>query len=121
MTGFSRSAVSNGRRLHQDRSIDGRKGAARRFRDLTVSLGADVGGFDSLSEADRGLVRTAAMLALRLEALQADMARGAIVDPDALIRLSSEARRALEMIRGRAPEPKSTTLADYLASRGTAS
>jgi len=114
---FARSAVSNGTRLHQDGSIDGRTAAARRFRDLTLSLAKEAGGMESLSEGQRALVRSAASLMLRLEQQQAAMAKGEVVDPDLLIRLNSEARRALGMLERRAPEPKTPTLADYLAQR----
>ena len=59
---FTRSAVSNGTRLHQDRTIDPRGGDARRLRDLVYALGEEVGGFDALGEGDRWAVRSAAAL-----------------------------------------------------------
>src|SRR4051812_34905270 len=117
---FSRSAVSNSRRLHADRAIDGRSGAARRFRDLTLSLADDLGGFASLREGERAMVRSAAALMLRLEQQQAALAAGQEVDPDLLIRLNSEARRALEALRRReergAERDAVTDLRAYAAS-----
>ena len=101
MSKFTRSAVSNGTRLHQDQKIDPRRGEARRLKDLDYALGDEVGGFDALGEGDRWAVRSAAALLLRLEQLQAAMARGQEVDADLLIRLNSEARRALDAVRKR--------------------
>src|SRR3954454_14908104 len=98
---FSRSAISNSRRLHADRNIDGRSAAGRRFRDLTLSLADSLGGFASLREGERAMVRSAAALMLRLEQQQAALAAGQEADPDLLIRLNSEARRALEALRRR--------------------
>ena len=111
---FSRSAISNSRRLHADRKIDGRSAAARRFRDLTVSLSDDLGGFENLREGERAMVRSAAGLMLRLEQQQAALAAGQDVDPDLLIRLNSEARRALGMIRRRERPQPTSTLQTYL-------
>src|SRR5688572_5957470 len=78
---FSRSVVSNSRRLHGDRRIDGRSRAASRFRDLTISLAETLGGFHGLREGERAMVRSAAALMLRLEQQQAALAAGHEVDP----------------------------------------
>jgi hypothetical protein len=91
---FSRSAISNSRRLHADRNIDGRSSSARRFRDLTLSLADTLGGFHSLREGERAMVRSAAGLMLRLEQQQAAMAAGHDVNPDLLIRLNSEGQES---------------------------
>jgi hypothetical protein len=96
----NRSVVSNGR-LHLNRVADGRTAHARRLKDLIFALGEEVGGFDTLGEGDRWAVRSAAALILRLEQQQAALARGDEVDPDLLIRLNSEARRALDAVRKR--------------------
>ncbi len=73
-----------------------------------------------MNETGRALVRSAASLTMRAEQMQAALARGDDVDADELVRVSSEARRALESVRQREPQSKSHSLADYIASRGTA-
>src|SRR5829696_8102461 len=92
----SRSAVSNLSKLLD--GVDGRSAMARRFRDLVESYAADLGGLDTLSESDRGLVRLAAGLALQAEGMQSAIARGEAVDADHMIRLTYESRRALSRI-----------------------
>jgi hypothetical protein len=121
MPSRGRSALTNGTRLH-DGGVDHRSPAARRFKDLTQSFAAPLGGFDSLDETRRALVRSAASLTMHAERLQAALARGDNVDADELVRVSSEARRALESVRQREPQPKSQSLADYISAcaKGTA-
>ncbi len=96
--------------------VDGRSAGARRFRDLTKAFAAELGGLAVLSEPERALVRQAAGLTLQTERLQVAIAKGEKIDPDELIRLSSEARRALNGIRKR-EQPKSPSLSDYLANK----
>jgi len=100
--------------------VDGRSGPARRFRDLVESYAADLGGFQSLSESDRGLVRLAAGLALQAEAMQSAVARGEDVNADEIIRLTSESRRALASIKRRSQPPKGPGLDHYLTGRSAA-
>ena len=70
----SRSAVTSGRRL----LIGGDPNSAwsRRYRDLVVRHAADMGGRDTLSEAQLSLVRRAAALECELEAQEARMSQG---------------------------------------------
>ena len=84
-----------------------------------LSFGAELGGLESLSEAERSLVRQAATITIRAEQLQSAIVRGELVDPDELIRLSNTARRILARIAPReAPEANADR---YLASnRGEA-
>jgi hypothetical protein len=63
------------------------------------------------------LVRQPAGLTLQTERLQVAIAKGEKIDPDELIRLSSEARRALNGIRKR-EQPKAASLSEYLAKKG---
>ena len=112
----TRSAITNGKRLHD--GVDGRSKCARRFRDLVGSSSTAFGGMARLSEAERSLVRQAAALTVRAESLQARVVRGDDVNHDELIRLASEARRALQGIRAR--EAPKASLSDYLAQRGQA-
>jgi hypothetical protein len=70
----------------------------------------------ALSEGDKALIRQAASLTLQCETMQGAIARGEAIDTDALIRLSSEVRRALKGIRNREPV-KTKTLADHFAAK----
>src|SRR5271156_2019745 len=69
-----RSRVTNGKDLLAN--VDGRTAAARRYRDLTISLADDLGGAGTLSEAQRALVRQAAAMIVQSETLQSAVLRG---------------------------------------------
>lgn len=97
-----RSAVTNGRRIAN--GLDGRTVAARRFRDLIVSLAADLGGLDALNEGERALIRNAAAMVVRSEDLQAATLRGEAVDPSDLIRLTDAVASVLDRLRKPDPE-----------------
>src|ERR1035437_6296617 len=110
----NRSAVTNGSNLLV--GIDGRSPAARRFRDLVTAYTAEIGG--DLTEVERGLVKQAAALTLTAEGMQADIINGKPVDPDALIRVTSTAKRILGAISAKAAKnkPAAPNLASYLAA-----
>jgi hypothetical protein len=114
----TRSAISNGTRLHQN--VDQRSSSARRYRDLVAAFEDEIGG--DLSEAERGLVRQAATLTLRAEQLAADVVNGTPVDDDQLIRLAGTAKRLLAGITARADrkQPGGPTLQEYLAAKHAA-
>jgi len=98
---------------------DGRTLAARRFRGLCEAFETELGG-GQLTETERGMVRQAAGLQLRLEQLQGEIVEGRDVSVDEIIRLSSEHRRLLSSLRGKATKNKptgATALQDYLARR----
>jgi hypothetical protein len=95
-----RDAMSNGRLLARD--IDLRSSAGRRFKFLTASYADEFGGLDQLSAVDRELVRQAATLSLTSERLASDVAKGAAIDGDMLVRISSELRRVIGMLRAAA-------------------
>jgi hypothetical protein len=110
----NRSAVTNGSKLLV--GIDMRSPTARRFRDLVQAFKAEVGG--DLSQTEMAMIKTAASLALSNELRQADLVNGKTVDPDELIRLSSEARRILAVLVEKAGKrkPAVQTLQDYLGA-----
>jgi hypothetical protein len=72
--GKGRSRVTNGSKLLP--LADGRSVTARRFRDLYEDIAMDLGGLDCLSEAQKQLIRRAAMLSAESERLEALSARG---------------------------------------------
>lgn len=93
----NRSRITNGTQLLA--GVDGRAPAARRFRDLLNGFAADLGGFDSLSLFDKTSLRNCAGMALRLEQMQAAIARGdSGVSTDELIRLAGSLNRILENV-----------------------
>jgi hypothetical protein len=65
---------------------------------------AELGG--QLSEVDQNLLRQAANLVLAAERFQLDVVNGATIHPNALVRVSSEARRILGMLRAKAQKNK---------------
>jgi hypothetical protein len=91
----SKSKVTNGKWVLA--GVDMRTPAGRRFRDLCNGFEKEAGG--NLTETERSLVRQAAAVTLRAEAMQSALVRGARgVRFDDVIRLSSEARRLLAPI-----------------------
>jgi hypothetical protein len=88
-----RSRVTNGKDLLAN--VDGRTAAARRYRDLTISLADDLGGAASLTEAQRAPVRQAAAMIVQSERLQGEVLRGEVVDCEQLTRLANAATRIL--------------------------
>jgi hypothetical protein len=96
---------------------DGRSTGARRLKALVAAY-AD--GLGELNQVDKALVRTAALLSLKLEMMEHDMASGLAVSSDDLIRLASTSRRALAAVSAKAVERAPagpTTLQEYLARR----
>jgi hypothetical protein len=88
-----RSRVTNGKDLLPD--VDGRTAAARRYRDLAISIADDLGGAASLTEAQTALVRQASAMIVQSEALQGQILRGELVDCEQLTRLANAATRIL--------------------------
>src|SRR5262245_61851033 len=68
-----RSAITNGSSVLLD--VDHRSGWMRRLRDLISLHMSDLGGDDNASEAERSLVRRAAMLELQLELMDQRIAQ----------------------------------------------
>jgi len=77
---------------------DGRSALARRFRRLCQDFAADLGGEDSLTAAERALIRQAASMVMQAEEAQADLLSGRTVDADAMVRLSNASARLLSAL-----------------------
>jgi hypothetical protein len=75
------------------------RAAIRRFNDLITRITHDHLGGRELLTVEREMVRQAAAIMLRTEQLQAGIVKGEAINPDELIRLSSEARRVLRSIK----------------------
>jgi hypothetical protein len=89
----NKSKITNGAQLL--RGIDMRSATGRRYRDLVRSY-AD--GLGVLDERRMALVRTAAGIGVKLEAMQAEIVRGERIDVRLLIRLANSQARALRAL-----------------------
>ena len=101
----TRSAVTNGTRLHLAGVVDGRSAEARRFKDLIHAYAEGLGGESALNPAQTALVRQAAALTLEGERLQAAIISGRPVDTDDVTRLSNAALRILGELGIKRPPP----------------
>src|SRR2546421_11913852 len=68
---MARSAITNGASLP---GVDGRSSWARRLRDLIALHVADLGGDDNISEAERAIIRRAAVMITELEIMERNFA-----------------------------------------------
>ena len=92
----SRSAVTNGRRLHVVAPPDGKW--SRRFRDVLGQIIADLGGADLLSEGQRQLARRAATISIACERMEGEAAAGAAIDLETYGKLTDRLGRALQRL-----------------------
>ena len=111
-----RAKVSNGSKLLT--GVDGRSAAARRFRDLIAEMTAEAGGDATLSASERGEIRHAAALIMRLDQICASVVNESFNDNDSFIRLSGEVRRLQARMRRRnaAMPPPRIPLREQLAA-----
>jgi hypothetical protein len=91
-----RSAISND--LLALRGIDGRGAVARRYRDVVIALADDVGGVDRLSEPQKIMIRTAAMMTVKIEDVQSRIVAGQDIDVEQLTRMGNVLARTLQLI-----------------------
>lgn len=73
--------------------VDGRSAMARRFREITCGIEADLGG--DLTEAQRAILARAATLAVWAEAREEELARGEEFDAQMYATVSNTLRRLL--------------------------
>lgn len=88
---------------------DGRSAPSRRFRRLCRDFAGDLGGEQSLTAAERALIRQAAAMTMQAEQAQAALLNGETVATDDLVRLSNASARLLSALgvqrRKRNPAP----------------
>jgi|SRR5665811_1458852 len=114
----ARSQLTNGSQMLP--GIDGRSSTARRYRDLVKAYADELGGEASLSETERAMVRQAAAMVVRSEAMQACIVRGETVDDEEMTRLSNAVTRTLNALHRKSrPKPRQN-LADYLRDKAGA-
>ena len=112
----ARSAMTNGAILP---GIDGRSTWVRRLKDLIALHVADLGGDQNVSEAERAIIRRAAVLITELERMERDFAlsEGApgIAELEVYQRAANSMRRLLESVGlQRRSRDMTPTLAEYL-------
>jgi hypothetical protein len=73
--------------------------SGRRFHELSEELAEPLGDLSTLTAVETSVVHSAAALMLRLEQMQEALIAGENIPPDRMVRLSSEARRALTVLR----------------------
>ena len=102
----TRSALTNGSLL--PRGLDGRSAPARRYRDLILQFSHSIACERSapLNPAELALVKQAAAITVRAEALQADIVRGEPVSDEDVVRLSNSAIRILTAVMNRSIGPQ---------------
>ena len=75
------SRVGTGRSLWYDSgNVDHRGQSARRYKEIIVAVGSDLGGLDSLSEIQRQLVRRHASLSLMAEKMEMSLVKDQDID-----------------------------------------
>ena len=118
----ARSRVTNGATLfNTNEPIDGRSQASRRFRDILGQLVADLGGSDRLSESQRLLCRSVALMCWECERLEARSIAGEQIDLDVFGQLSDRIGRAVQRL-GIRRVPRNITpspLAEHFARPAT--
>jgi hypothetical protein len=112
----SKSAVTNGQRLHVESPGD--SAWARRFRDVLSEIISDLSGPAGLSEGQRQLARRAATLCIMCEKLEGEAAAGKEIDVDTFGQMTDRLGRAFNRLglRRQAREV-APDLQSYLADR----
>jgi hypothetical protein len=112
----TRSAVTNGRRLHVVPPGDTK--LARRFKDILIEIISDLGGPDILSEAQRQLARRAATISIQCEQLEAKAVAGKEINLDVYGTLTDRLGRAFGRLGlKRVAKDVTPTLESYIAER----
>ena len=114
-----RSALTNGNRLFVlEGNADGRSASYRRFKDVLEQILADLGGADSLSEAQRQLCRRAATLSVMAESMEADAIGNKPFDVDLYGQLTDRLGRCLQRLGlERKARDVTPSLQSYLAAK----
>ena len=112
----SRSRVTNGRKLFLP-GADARSAPARRMRDIASAIASDLGGSDTLSEAQMQLVRRAALIGISCEMMEAQAAGGKDIDLDLFGKLTDRLGRTLQRLGIKRVARNVATLSEYIRER----
>jgi hypothetical protein len=110
----TRSAVTNGRRLHVAAPGDG--AWARRFRDVLAEIVSDLGGAGRLSEGQRQIARRCAMLAVECEKIEGHAVAGEPIDLETYGQLTDRMGRAFQRLGLKRVAKAVPSLAEHLAA-----
>ena len=113
----ARSAITNGQAIVA--GVDQRSTWCRRLRDLVQLHLSDLGGEDSVSEAEKSLIRRVAVLSVEMERMEAAFAVDKS-DPaalDAYQRASNSLRRLLESLGLKRRAKPIESLSSYLEAK----
>jgi len=114
----ARSRVTNGQRFFLP-GTDGRSALARRARDIAGAFSADLGGVAHLTEAQKQLVRRAAMVSTHCEMLESKAANGEDIDLELYGKLIDRLGRTLTRLGiKRVAHDVTPALRDYIAAKG---
>src|SRR5262249_37786214 len=91
------SLVTKGKRMFVDLG-DGRSAWARRWNDLVVTHASDLGGYQTLSEAQISICKRVSTLECELESMEGRKSAGLPVDIEVYGRISGRLCRLLELI-----------------------
>jgi hypothetical protein len=91
------------RRREKEGAIDGRSAGARRYHDLVQQFSHSISGEDGvpLNPAEAVLVKQAAALCVRAEAVQADIVSGVALNDEDVVRLNNATLRILSRLERR--------------------
>jgi len=92
------SLVTKGKRVFVEQLADGRTQWARRWNDIVLLHADDLGGYETLSEAQLSICKRVATLECELEAMEGRKSAGLPVDIEVYGRLSGRLCRLLEMV-----------------------
>jgi len=96
--GRNSSLVTKGKRMFVEQLADGRTQWARRRNDLVLMHAGDLGGNETLSEAQISICRRVATLECELESMEGRMSAGVPIEIEVYGRLASRLCRTLELI-----------------------
>jgi hypothetical protein len=109
------SKVTNGSKLFLP-GVDGRSAIARRTRDIFDAICGDLGGQDTLSEAQTQLVRRASWISIQCEELESRGVQGERIDLELFGRLTDRLGRTLQRLGlKRVPRDVTPNVDDYIA------
>jgi hypothetical protein len=95
--GHNSSQVTKGKQMFVELG-DARSAWARRWADLILAHVNDLGGAEMLSETQISICRRVSAIECELEAMEARMSAGEVVDPDHYGRLAGRLCRLFELI-----------------------
>jgi hypothetical protein len=96
--GPNSSQVTAGRRMFVDQLGDGRSAWAKRWADLIVAHVNDLGGIETISEAQLSICRRAGALECELESIEARMSSSQPFDIELYAKLARTLCRLLQLV-----------------------